>query len=105
MTAPMQEGRQAGTDRRRSRVTAAISAAQREGTPLTASTIARAAAVDRAFLYRHRDLLDTLHPPPLFWTHVNPSGRFELDMNAHLDLAAAAAAQLPGPRSGEPATV
>lgn len=35
MTAPMQEGRQAGTDRRRSRVTAAISAVQREGTPLT----------------------------------------------------------------------
>ncbi|MFF7858127.1 hypothetical protein [Streptomyces sp. NPDC007904] len=27
---------------------------------------------------------------PLFWTHVNPHGRFELDMNSHLDLAAAA---------------
>ncbi|MFF3617085.1 hypothetical protein ACWD4F_06145 [Streptomyces aureus] len=61
MTASMQEGRQAGTDRRRSRVAAAISAAQRDGTPLTASAIARAAAVDRTFLYRHRDLLDTLH--------------------------------------------
>ncbi|WP_078854828.1 Tn3 family transposase [Streptomyces sp. NRRL F-5135] len=23
---------------------------------------------------------------PLFWTHVNPYGRFELDMNSHLDL-------------------
>ncbi|MFD7938998.1 hypothetical protein ACFV4T_31495 [Streptomyces sp. NPDC059755] len=42
---------------------------------------------------------------PLFWTHVSPYGRFELDMNAHLDLAAAVAAPLPGPRSGEPATV
>ncbi|MEU9212564.1 Tn3 family transposase [Streptomyces sp. NPDC048415] len=25
---------------------------------------------------------------PLFWTHVNPYGRFELDMNSHLALAA-----------------
>ncbi|WSJ27073.1 transposase [Streptomyces sp. NBC_01324] len=23
---------------------------------------------------------------PLFWTHVNPCGRFELDVNSHLDL-------------------
>ncbi|MFF5611216.1 Tn3 family transposase [Streptomyces cellulosae] len=37
---------------------------------------------------------------PLFWTHVNPYGRFELGMNSHLDLAAAAAAAtLPGPRT------
>ncbi|MET8725151.1 Tn3 family transposase [Streptomyces misionensis] len=36
---------------------------------------------------------------PLFWTHVNPYGRFELDMNSHLDLAAAAAAMVPGPRT------
>ncbi|MFD4653210.1 Tn3 family transposase [Streptomyces sp. NPDC055817] len=35
---------------------------------------------------------------PLFWTHVNPYGRFELDMNSHLDLAAAVAA-LPSPRT------
>ncbi|MEU5211201.1 Tn3 family transposase [Streptomyces sp. NPDC020742] len=35
---------------------------------------------------------------PLFWTHVNPYGRFELDMNSHLALAAAAAT-LPGPRT------
>ncbi|MET8296577.1 Tn3 family transposase, partial [Streptomyces sp. NPDC005180] len=35
---------------------------------------------------------------PLFWTHVNPYGRFELDMNSHLDLAAAAAT-VPGPRA------
>ncbi|EGJ72783.1 putative transposase Tn3 family protein (plasmid) [Streptomyces sp. Tu6071] len=41
---------------------------------------------------------------PLFWTHVNPYGRFELDMNSHLDLVAAVAASVPGPRSGEPAT-
>ncbi|GAA3084896.1 hypothetical protein GCM10020000_84200 [Streptomyces olivoverticillatus] len=24
---------------------------------------------------------------PLFWTHVNPYGRFELDMSAHLEIA------------------
>ena len=26
---------------------------------------------------------------PLVWTHVNPSGRFRLDMNTRLDLTAA----------------
>lgn len=26
---------------------------------------------------------------PLFWTHVNPYGRFELDMNRHLELGSA----------------
>jgi hypothetical protein len=36
--------------------------------------------------------------PPLFWTHVNPYGRFELDLTSHLDLAAAAAI-VPGPRT------
>ncbi|MDQ0994731.1 hypothetical protein [Streptomyces sp. V3I7] len=34
---------------------------------------------------------------PLFWTHVNPYDRFELDMNSHLALAAAA--MVPGPRT------
>lgn len=41
---------------------------------------------------------------PLFWTHVNPYGRFELDMNSHLDLVAAVTASVPGPRSSEPVT-
>ncbi|MFF3735138.1 Tn3 family transposase [Streptomyces sp. NPDC002476] len=35
---------------------------------------------------------------PLFWTHVNPYGRFELDMNSHLALAAAVS-MVPGPRT------
>ncbi|MFE9466709.1 Tn3 family transposase [Streptomyces virginiae] len=35
---------------------------------------------------------------PLFWTHVNPYGRFELDMNSHLGLAPAAS-MVPGPRT------
>lgn len=36
---------------------------------------------------------------PLFWTHVNPYGRFELDMNSRLDLELAAAVTVPGPRT------
>ena len=35
---------------------------------------------------------------PLFWTHVNLYGRFELDMNSHLDLAAVTET-VPGPRT------
>lgn len=45
---------------------------------------------------------------PLFWTHVNPYGRFELDMNSRLDLdLTAQAAVVPGQRSpeGAPAAV
>ncbi|WP_131816102.1 Tn3 family transposase [Streptomyces sp. 3213.3] len=37
---------------------------------------------------------------PLFWTHVNPYGRFERDMTSRLDLdLAATGATVPGPRS------
>ncbi|MFI2259214.1 hypothetical protein [Streptomyces tubercidicus] len=61
MITPMSDGRQAGTERRRTRVKTAITKAQRDATALTASAIARAAGVDRTFLYRHRDLLETLH--------------------------------------------
>ncbi|MFJ1887181.1 hypothetical protein [Streptomyces sp. NPDC088137] len=40
--------------------------------------------------------------PPLFWTHVNPYGRFELDMNSRLDLdLTALAATVPAPRAPE----
>jgi hypothetical protein len=28
---------------------------------------------------------------PLFWTHINPYGRFRLDMDTRLDLTSAAA--------------
>ncbi|MEU7039272.1 hypothetical protein ABZ958_37290 [Streptomyces sp. NPDC046237] len=61
MTTAMNDGRQAGTRRRRTRVQDAIRTARRDGTPLTAAAVARAAGVDRTFLYRHRDLLDALH--------------------------------------------
>ena len=35
---------------------------------------------------------------PLFWTHVNPYGRSELDMNRRMDLDLATRA-VPGPRT------
>ncbi|WP_158512326.1 transposase (plasmid) [Streptomyces goshikiensis] len=38
---------------------------------------------------------------PLFWTHVNPYGSFELDMNSRLDLDLSVQAAVPGPRSGK----
>jgi len=60
-TSAMRQGRQADSARRRQRVTAALERATNEGTEISASTIARAAGVDRSFLYRHRDLLAQIH--------------------------------------------
>lgn len=61
-TEAMAKGRQADSARRRQRVIAALSkAAAADGTEISVSAIARAAAVDRSFLYRHRDLLGKIH--------------------------------------------
>ena len=60
-TQAMAHGRQRDTTRRRQRVIAALDRAVGEGTHIAVSTIARAAAVDRSFLYRHRDLLEKIH--------------------------------------------
>lgn len=57
----MSNGRQADSARRRQRVIAALSKAAADGTEISVSSIARAAAVDRSFLYRHRDLLAKIH--------------------------------------------
>jgi chromosome segregation ATPase len=57
----MTKGRQADSARRRQRVTATLSKAAADGTEISVSGIARAAGVDRTFLYRHRDLLAQLH--------------------------------------------
>jgi chromosome segregation ATPase len=59
--APVLRGRQADSARRRARVVQAISAAASAGQEISPSSIARAAAVDRTFLYRHRDLLEQIH--------------------------------------------
>ncbi|MGH3370526.1 MAG: DUF6262 family protein [Nocardioidaceae bacterium] len=57
----MMQGRQADSARRRQRVTAALVRANTDGTEISVSEIARAAGVDRSFLYRHRDLLAQIH--------------------------------------------
>jgi hypothetical protein len=60
-TAAIRQGRQADSARRRQRVIAVLGRAAIDGTEISASGIARAAGVDRSFLYRHRDLLDQIH--------------------------------------------
>jgi hypothetical protein len=60
-TEAMRKGRQADSARRHQRVIAAINRAATDGTEISVSGIARAAAVDRAFIYRHRDLLEKIH--------------------------------------------
>ena len=57
----MTKGRQADSARRRQRVIGALDRASSNGAEITVSGIARAAAVDRTFLYRHRDLLEKIH--------------------------------------------
>jgi Family of unknown function (DUF6262) len=57
----MADGRRADSARRRQRVIAAINRAVTDGTEISVSAIARAAAADRTFLYRHRDLLGKIH--------------------------------------------
>jgi hypothetical protein len=59
--AAMADGRRNDSARRRQRVIAAINRAVTDGTETSVSAIARAAAVDRTFLYRHRDLLGQIH--------------------------------------------
>jgi hypothetical protein len=59
--AKMTAGRHADSARRRQRVIAVINRALADGTDISVSGIARAAAVDRTFLYRHRDLLEQIH--------------------------------------------
>lgn len=61
MTSPMIEGKRADSARRRERVLKALNAALRGGEDITVSSLARAARVDRTFLYRHRDLLERIH--------------------------------------------
>jgi hypothetical protein len=60
-TGAMTKGRQADSARRRQRVIATLGRAVSDGTEISVSGIARAAGVDRAFFYRHRDLLAQLH--------------------------------------------
>lgn len=74
-TAKMRTGRQADSARRRERVTAAIEQATHTGAEISVSTIARAAAVDRTFLYRHHDLLERIHTLQTATPAGGPAGR------------------------------
>jgi hypothetical protein len=60
-TEAMMRGRQADSARRRQRVIAVLNRSVADGTEISVSGIARAAGVDRTFLYRHRDLLEKIH--------------------------------------------
>lgn len=61
MTTVSVKGRQAAYLRRWRQVTMAITAARAGGGEISVSAIARAARVDRTFVYRHRDLLEQIH--------------------------------------------
>jgi len=73
----MTQGRRADSARRRQRVIKAINDATGSGGELSVSAIARAAGVDRTFLYRHRDLLEKIHAleaaPPAAGGTASPS--------------------------------
>jgi len=61
-TEKMRAGRQADSARRRQRVIAALNRAATDGgVEISVAGIARAAGVDRSFLYRHHDLLEKIH--------------------------------------------
>jgi hypothetical protein len=60
-TRAMAEGRRADSARRQQRVLTALRNAINDGDQVSVSGIARAARVDRTFLYRHRQLLDQVH--------------------------------------------
>ncbi len=76
-TTAIRQGRQADSARRRERVIAVLGRAHTDGTEISAAGIARAAGVDRSFLYRHRDLLAQIHAleaaPPTPGTAPGPA--------------------------------
>ena len=61
---PMLDGRHADSARRHQRVLAALDRRTADGAEFSVSAIARAAGVDRSFVYRHRDLLEKIHARP-----------------------------------------
>ncbi|MFE1268993.1 DUF6262 family protein [Streptomyces sp. NPDC058758] len=73
MSSAMADGRKADSERRRKRVMAAIKNATKDNAPISVSSIARQAGVDRTFLYRHRDLLALVHAAELEPSRNDPS--------------------------------
>jgi hypothetical protein len=83
------DGRRADSARRRQRVIAAINRAVTDGTEISVSAIARAAAVDRTFLYRHRDLLGKIHASQAGPSSGNGAGPAVTRASLQADLLAA----------------
>jgi hypothetical protein len=100
-TEAMRQGRQADSARRRQRVIAALGKAAADGAEISVSAIARAAAVDRSFLYRHRDLLGKIHAleaaPPAAGDAAGPAvtrASLQADLLAAHERAARLAARI-----------
>ena len=85
----MVEGRRAETVRHRERVLVAIGEASAEGEVLTVAGIARRAGVDRAFFYRHRDLLDHIHTLAAQPSNLDPGAVSRASLQADLHAAQA----------------
>jgi hypothetical protein len=95
-TRSMLDGRRDDSMRRRRRVLAALDQAAAVGDRITTSGIARAAAVDRTFLYRHRDLMEKIHAlqaDPVSDEHTGP-GVTQASLQADLLAAHERAARL-----------
>jgi len=89
-TEAMRQGRQADSARRRQRVITALQRASRHQAEVSVSAIARAAGVDRSFLYRHRDLLAKIHAlEAALPADGQPSGPGVTRVSLQADLAAA----------------
>ena len=104
-TEAMRKGRQADSARRRQRVIATLNRAAADGTEITVAGIARAASVDRAFLYRHRDLLEKIHALEAAPPAAGTAGPAVTCASLQADLLAAhercSPAQRPRPAAGE----
>jgi hypothetical protein len=84
MSNALSQGRQADSARRRQRVIKALNSATTDGTEISVSAIARAARVDRTFLYRHRDLLAQIHAAQTQPTNPGSTGVSHASLHADL---------------------
>jgi uncharacterized protein DUF6262 len=85
----MVRGRQADTERRRTRVVQALRDLHDAGEEVSVTAVARRAGVDRTFLYRHRDLLTQIHTAEQTPTEGGTTGAAVSRASLMADLAAA----------------
>lgn len=88
-TTAMRQGRQTDSARRHQRVIATLQRATSDGVEISASAIARAAGVDRSFIYRHRDLLAQIQAHQVAPPAAAASGPAVTRASLHADLLAA----------------